>query len=143
MVNSKGNLKEIFSQQIPMDNYTVSINVRDIDFGFTIRLKGLIYDVDIYWNIQLEVLSFRRDIGLRLLSNLKCFPKYQKTSFSNVIYEVENSSLIEDFEYRGFDKPGTCKAKHYVIVAENMICHVLSFDDIKISSRFKRGVVED
>lgn len=120
-------LIEIFKNQVPKDNYQTSVNLTDVDFGEKIHLTGKNNELFIYWKVQFEVSCISRQLDFHKLL------KYGEISnFQNIIYEVKNSELVKDFEYRGFEDVGSSNLIHYLIISENLIVNVLALDDIRI-----------
>lgn len=118
---------EIFKGKIPKDNYSASMNVRDTDWGNTIMLKGENNEFIVYFRSQLEVRSFSRNLAVNKLFLANNIDQYALDDFSNVLYEVNNSQLKKDFEFRGFMDENSSQFSHFVIVAENIILDILSF----------------
>lgn len=123
---------EIFKNRIPTDSYKLSFELTDVEFGEKIYLRGQNNILFFQWKVQFEVRSISRKLSWEKLFPKEMISKFQKGHFQNIIYEVKNSELIKDFEYRGFEENGSTKLKHYLIIASNLVVDILALDDISL-----------
>lgn len=123
---------EILKGRIPEDSYTASLNVRDTDFTDLIYLQGKKYRITISFDRQFEVRYFNRKLYMTAIIEASEYEKYANSAFENVIYEVKNSKLIEDFAYRGIFPRDYSDFQHYVFVATNAVIEFLAFDELVI-----------
>lgn len=124
---SKDYLVELFPGAISEDVYETSLNIRDTHFGNKLHLKGEKNSVIISWQTQIEIRYLNQDIEKigYLLSHVD-FSKLLEPISSPVIYEIKNSSLIEELRYRSFDTLSEDDCHHYLILTGKIMVSVVT-----------------
>lgn len=133
-------LTEVFKGKIPKDKYQIALNVRDIAWGNTIKLKSDKHEFLLYFHTQLELRMFKRSLGIQRIMPLEWDSEICDNHFSNVIYEIQDSDMKREFEHNAYMEAGSGKFRHFVVIGEKVVLDILAFtDDVKLYPKIIDG----